>query len=126
VTDERLWTPSELLRRYAQGERDFQGLEIEDPDDPSSFRDAVLDGADFSRCFVVADFCRARMRGCRFTEANVKTCIFDEADLRGSDFSGAAIDAATFRSALLEDANFTGATEQGHCMKPGELPFRAS
>jgi uncharacterized protein YjbI with pentapeptide repeats len=121
-TEGKVWTPSEIRRRYQEGERNFQGLEISDTGDSTSFRDAVLDGSDFSQAFVVADFSRASLSGCRFKEANVKTCVFDEADLRGCDFSGAAIDAATFRSARLEGANFAGAHEQGICMKPGELP----
>jgi uncharacterized protein YjbI with pentapeptide repeats len=121
-TDERVWTTSDIRRRYDQGERDFRDLEISDSNDSASFRDAVLDGSDFSHAFVVADFSRASLNGCRFNEANVKTCIFDEADLRGCDFSGAAIDAATFRSARLDGASFAGATEQGYCLKPGEVP----
>jgi uncharacterized protein YjbI with pentapeptide repeats len=121
-SEEKVWTPSEIRRRYQEGERDFRGLDISDTGDPTSFRDAVLDGADFTHAFVVADFTRARLTGCRFTEANVKTCVFDEADLRDCDFSGAAIDAATFRSARLDGANFAGAHEQGICLAPGEVP----
>jgi uncharacterized protein YjbI with pentapeptide repeats len=121
-TEEKVWTPSEIRRRYHEGERNFQALEVSDMGDSASFRDAVLDGSDFGHAFVVADFSRASLRGCRFKEANVKTCVFDEADLRGCDFSGAAIDAATFRSARLEGANFARAHEQGICLKPGELP----
>jgi uncharacterized protein YjbI with pentapeptide repeats len=121
-TDEKVWTTSEIRRRYEQGERDFQGLEISDSNESDSFRDALLEGSDFSHAFVVADFSRASLSGCRFKEANVKTCIFDDADLSGCDFSGAAIDAATFRSARLDGANFAGATEQGYCMKPGDVP----
>lgn len=103
--DEKVWTPSEIRRLYEEGERNFQGLEVSDTGDSTSFRDAALDGSDFSHAFVVADFSRASLRGCRFKDANVKTCIFDAADLRGCDFTGAAIDAATFRSAQLEGAN---------------------
>ena len=120
--EERVWKPSEIRQRYQDGERDFQGLDIEDSDDSESFRDAVLEGADFSHAFVVADFSRAGLRDARFVEANVKTCIFDEADLRGCMFSRAAIDAATFRSARLDGADFSGASVQGSLMQPGELP----
>jgi uncharacterized protein YjbI with pentapeptide repeats len=120
--EEKVWKPSEIRQRYQNGERSFQSLNISDSDDSESFRDAVLDGSDFSRAFVVADFSRARLCGCRFFEANVKTCTFDEADLRGCNFSGAAIDAATFRSARLEGADFSGASVQSYSMKPGEVP----
>ncbi len=121
-SEDKVWTSSEILRRYRDGERDFHGLDISDSADSASFRDAVLDGADFSHAFIVAYFTKASLRDCRFFEANVKTCVFDGADLRGCDFSGAAIDAATFRAARLEGANFSGASEQGYVMKPGELP----
>jgi uncharacterized protein YjbI with pentapeptide repeats len=120
--ENRVWKPSEIRHRYQNGERDFKGLDIEDSSDSESFRDAVLEGADFSHAFVVADFSRARLRDARFVEANVKTCIFDEADLRGCKFSRAAMDAATFRSARFEGADFSGASAQGSSMQPGEVP----
>ena len=48
------------------------------------FRGALLDGADFSRSFVTADFTGARLRGARLVGANVKACRFDGADLVSS------------------------------------------
>ena len=93
-----------ILARYAAGERDFRELDID-----AAFPGAVLDGADFSGAFVVADFAGASLRGCRFVAANVKTCCFDRADLRDADFSNAAIDAATFEQARFEGAVFEGA-----------------
>ena len=119
---EKVWTPAEIRRRYESGERDFRQVDLDDASDPASFKDAVLDGADFSGSFVVADFQRASLRQCRFVGANVKTCVFDRADLTGADFSGAPIDAASFRAALLESASFAGATVQGRTLKVGEVP----
>jgi uncharacterized protein YjbI with pentapeptide repeats len=122
-SDETVVTPSEIRRRYSDGERDFRGLEIEDKaDDAASFRDAVLDGVDFSQSFIVADFSNASLRGCRFVKGNVKTCVFDRADLHGCDFSETAIDAATFRSAKLEASTFAGATIYGYTLKASEKP----
>ena len=123
-TDERVWTPSEILQRYKQGERNFHGLEISDDsgDESDSFRGALLDSADFSRCFIVADFDSARLRDCRFVEANVKTCKFDGADLLNADFSRAAIDAATFTNCNFEGANFDEAGAYGYTFNKGELP----
>ena len=103
---DKVWTPSEIRLRYERGERNFRGLDIDDTGDSSSFREAVLDDADFTQCFVVADFSRASLRGCRFTPSNVKTCEFDNADLR---------------SARLEGANFAGAQQHGLRLGPGEL-----
>lgn len=120
--DERIRTPAEILARYAQGERDFRELDIADGDS-SSFRDALLEGADFSRSFILADFSGARLRGSRFVEANVKTCVFDGADLGYCDFSRAAIDAATFESCNFEGAQFEGAGCYGYTFARNELPI---
>ncbi len=120
--DEKVSLPSEILRRYAAGERDFRGLDIEDATDATSFRRAILDDADFSGACVVADFEGASLRRCRFVGTNVKTCVFDRADLAGADFSNAPIDAATFRSARLDGADFTGASVHSRTLKPGEFP----
>lgn len=119
---ERIWKPAELILRYQAGDRRFGGLDIDDVEDPASFRDAVLDGADFTGCFIVADFTRASLRGAKFVEANVKTCRFDAADLRGCDFSGAALESTSFEAARLDGAEFAGAGNHSHVMKPGELP----
>jgi uncharacterized protein YjbI with pentapeptide repeats len=121
--DDRIWSPAEILRRYQAGERDFRGIQIEalagaaDPE----FRGANLEEADFTGCFVVADFSGARLRGAKLS-ANVKTCCFDRADLRDADFSNAAIDAATFDGANLEGANFEGAGAYGYTFGKGEPP----
>ncbi len=122
--DERVWTPSEILQRYKRGERDFHGLEISDGagGESASFRGALLDGTDFSHCFIVADFSSARLRDCRFVEANVKTCRFDSADLLNADFFRAAIDAATFTNCNFEGANFENAGAYSYTFKKGELP----
>lgn len=122
--DERAWTPSEILQRYERGERDFHGLDISDGagDESTSFRGALLDGADFSHCFIVADFSSARLRDCRFVEANVKTCRFDGADLLNADFSRAAIDGATFTNCNFAGARFKEAVAYGYTFKKGELP----
>jgi uncharacterized protein YjbI with pentapeptide repeats len=128
-------TPSDILKRYQRGDRDFRGLKIDDPEpyvmegsrfvsvnEPDSFKTAVLDGADFSAAFIVADFRGAHLRNCKFTGANVKTCAFDSADLTDCDFSNAAIVGATFNAARLDRSNFQGAHQQGHSMKSGEVP----
>jgi uncharacterized protein YjbI with pentapeptide repeats len=116
--------PSEIRSRYVAGERDFRGLEIEDGGDATSFRGAVLEGADFSGSFILADFTSANLRGCKFVESNVKTCSFDAADLRDCDFSGAAIDAATFHGARLDGSRFANASAYGYTFQSTELPER--
>jgi uncharacterized protein YjbI with pentapeptide repeats len=134
-SDDVVWRPSQILERYRSGERDFRELDIRDPppyaavgdrfvsiDEPGSFRDAVLEGADFHGAFICADFTRASLRGASFADGNVKTSCFDEADLTDSDFTGSAIDAAGFLGARFDGTRFEGATAQGHSMARGELP----
>jgi hypothetical protein len=127
--DERIWTFAEICRRYADGERDFRGLEMGNyvntdewrQSSCGTFRGAVLDGADFTGSFICADFTGASLRNCVF-RACVKTCVFDGADLRGADFTDAAIDAATFRSARLDGATFAGAGAYGYQFAADEYP----
>jgi 2-iminobutanoate/2-iminopropanoate deaminase len=123
IVDERVRTPAEILERYSQGERDFTALDISDGGTRPSFRGARLDGADFSRSFVLADFTGARLRASRFVGANVKTCAFDGADLQDADFSGALIDAATFEGCNLEGATFEGAGCYSGTFAKGQLPI---
>lgn len=126
MSTERIWTPKEIRERYSQGERDFRGVEIADPDPPgSSFRNAVLEGADFTGAFIVADFSDSNLRRCRFVQANVKTCSFNGTDLFESDFSSASIDGATFVNARVERAKFTGAGWYGKKLEQGQIPDTA-
>lgn len=117
MDSEKVWRPSEILRRYERGERDFRGVEVCDMDehlDEQSFKDARLEDADFSGAYIVANFSGAHLRHAKFTGASVKTCMFDRAHLEGADFSDAAIDGATFVSAHLTGAGFARATAYGH------------
>src|SRR5581483_1854092 len=98
----------ELLERYREGERDFSGADL-DQDPGDDLTGVCLDGADFSRAWLRADFRRASLRGARFREATVKACDFRGADLREADFSGAALCGADFEGAVLDGARFVGA-----------------
>src|SRR5258706_16122518 len=99
----------DVLRRYQGGERDFQGLEIDDLDGKAPFHGAALDGADFSRAFIVADFRNASLRQATFVNANVKTCSYSGADLTNADFTGAALCSTTFSHTRMDGARFDGA-----------------
>ena len=111
----------EVLRRYLAGERDFSGLEIEDAES-ASLRGAILDDADFSRAFIVADFSKASLRGARFVEANVKTCSFTDANLSGADFRGASLCSTTFQGAHMDSARFKGAYFHSYELGDAEKP----
>jgi uncharacterized protein YjbI with pentapeptide repeats len=120
VTEDRIWRPAEILRRYEAGERVFRELDIEGLDGTEEFRGANLEGVEFVVCFISADFSGARLRGAKVS-GNVKCCRFDGADLRGAEFV-AAIDGATFDGADMEGASFEGSGEQGYEYQRGELP----
>ncbi|MBY5396011.1 pentapeptide repeat-containing protein [Rhizobium leguminosarum] len=70
-----------------------------------AFREANLEGADFSHC-------------------NVKTSDFSRANLALATFFGSAIDAAVFDGADLTGTIFEGASAFGYVFGKGELPPR--
>jgi uncharacterized protein YjbI with pentapeptide repeats len=113
-------TLSSILTRYAAGERSFVSLDLDDR--PYDFSGAALVGADFTGCFITANFRGADLQDAVFKEANVKTCDFTGANLRGASFVGAAIDGAVFIGANLTGTSFLGASEQGHVYGASELP----
>jgi uncharacterized protein YjbI with pentapeptide repeats len=114
---------NDILRRYSSGTRNFRGEDLDS--EHLDFRGSNLAGADFSECFICADFSEANLEGCRFVRANVKTCDFRGANLRGATFAEAAIDGATFDQAELSAADFEGASDQGHIYAAGEKPRAA-
>ena len=111
---------SSILERYAAGERSFASEHFDD--DVHDLAGATLDDADFSGCFIVADFQGASLQRVSFRNANVKTCDFTGANLLYASFEGAAIDGAKFEGASLSGASFEGASEQGHIYAKDELP----
>lgn len=111
-----------VLEGYAAGERDFRGLDIEDPEDAAPLRGALLADVDLRDTFLVVDFGGATLHRARFAGANAKTCSFAGADLSGADFSNAALDGTTFAGADLNGARFDGAHLQGHVLRGSERP----
>lgn len=112
--------PGTILERYAAGERSFTSDDF--GDETHDLAGATLDDADFSGCFIVADFRGASLQRASFRNANVKTCDFSAANLLDASFEGAAIDGARFDGASLSGASFAGASDQGHIYSPNELP----
>lgn len=119
---DEILTSTTILQRYAAGERDFFGLEVEDPPDATPLNGAVLDDINFSGAYLVISFEGASLRRARFVGANVKTCLFTNADLRAADFTGACLDGATFVGARLEGCEFEGASVSGYTYPRGERP----
>lgn len=112
-------TATELLQRYASGERTFKGLGAE-KDFTGDFRNAQLEGVILSGC-IVADFTGANLRNASFS-GNLKTCLFRNANLSGACFRGALIDATDFSGARLDATDFCGASESGYVYKENEKP----
>jgi uncharacterized protein YjbI with pentapeptide repeats len=116
-----LITRASILARYAAGERNFRGLNLDC--EAMDFSGTVLVGADFSESFIVASFRGANLAGSLFERCNVKTCDFSNANLEGASFSNSAIDGAEFAGASLVGASFEGATELGHVYAANEYPL---
>jgi len=109
----------ELLARYAGGERNFAGVEL-DEDAENDLSGARLDGIDLSQSLIIASFRGASLRGAVFREANVKTCDFSGADLTGADFRGALLCATTFVGAICDGVRLNGASYHSHEFKDGD------
>jgi len=113
-------TQSELLARYASGQRRFTNLEICD-DGSDALIGATLDGIELIECFVIASFRKASLRNA-VVHANVKTCDFTDADLSNADFRRSALCATTFVGANMEGADFTDAYYHSYCLTADEKP----
>jgi uncharacterized protein YjbI with pentapeptide repeats len=111
---------AELLARYARGERNLRGAELDGV--VCDLRGATLAGADLSLSFLVADLRGADLRDADFTGANLKTCDFRNADLRGARFRGALLEATEFAGAQMDGADFAGASCYSRVLNEGERP----
>ncbi|NIJ63430.1 uncharacterized protein YjbI with pentapeptide repeats [Sphingomonas leidyi] len=113
-------TQSELLLRYASGQRHFSNLNITD-DGSDALVGARLDSIELIDSFVHANFRGASLRNAT-VHANVKTCDFTDADLSGADFQGSALCSTTFLGAKMDGADFTDAYYHGYDLAAGEKP----
>jgi uncharacterized protein YjbI with pentapeptide repeats len=112
---------SELLQRYASGQRRFSNLDIWD-DGSEALAGACLDGIELIDCFVQASFRNSSLKSA-VIHANVKTCDFSDADLSGADFRRSALCSTTFVGANLVDADFTDAYNHGYELAADEKPY---
>lgn len=106
----------ELLKQYAAGERDFQGVILSeqiliDVDlsranlSEANLHKTMLEGANLTRTNLSrANLRGANLRGAELIEANLMKANLREANLRGADLSGADL-----RGADLTDADLGGA-----------------
>lgn len=111
---------SELLLKYASGQRRFCELDIMS-DGSNALVGADLTSIELIGCSVAVSFREACLRDA-VIHSNVKTCDFSNADLTRSDFRTSALCATTFVGAKKTDADFTDAYFHGHSLQKGELP----
>jgi len=113
---------TEVLRRYAAGERRFEGCDFETD---AKFDGAVLAGAIFDGSwFSDASFRGCDLRGASFFRCNVKCADFQGADLSDTSFREAAVEAADFEGAILDRTSFEGAGYYGVTLSDDmEFPY---
>ncbi len=114
---------SELLRRYAAGDRSFEQVRLAGAD----FRSAILHGIDLSSAILSgANFNRADLRGADLSWADLSGADLSGAELQGAiltraDLSGANLSRSNLRKADLSLAQLTDANFQDAIMPEGLL-----
>ncbi|WP_413162395.1 Rid family detoxifying hydrolase [Capilliphycus salinus ALCB114379] len=91
----------ELLEKYAQGERDFQGVEL---------KGVNLNGANLSEINLKdADLTGAKLDGVNLTYAVLKNANLSASDLDKAKLMNANLESANLSQAYLRNTDFTGA-----------------
>jgi maleylacetoacetate isomerase len=114
---------SELLRRYAGGDRSFEQVRLVGAD----FHSAILHGIDLSSAILSgANFNRTDLRGADLSWADLSGADLSGAELQGAiltraDLSGANLSRANLRKADLSLATLTDANFQDTIMPDGTL-----
>ena len=106
--------PTELLRRYADGERDFRGTNLR-----------------------AANLCNVNLRGVNLCRVNLRSVYLSETNLRGAnmrgvslcwanlsgaDLRGADLDGANLYETHLQGTNLQGADLSSTCLDPMTAP----
>lgn len=119
-------TADDFLRRYANGERDFFGIELTNADlsranwnDDNPIGQTItgtvlgegdLSGTDFrANDMRACNFSGSKLVGCRFDRADLTKVCFRDADLSNSSFVGAILIRADLSEANLTGVDFTEA-----------------
>lgn len=76
----------EILDRYTGGDRDFRDLDLDDR--VYDFSNSGVRYAIFAGSFILASFRNAHLEGADFSTGNVKTCDFSEEKLIDARFCG--------------------------------------
>lgn len=112
-------TPTDLLKRYAAGERNFAGITTNGVETRSflcgaDLSNIILSGAYLSRIRLEeVDFSGAKLVGTYLGGATLNRSDFSKADLTGAYLRRAVLASVNLRSANLTGANLSGATLSG-------------
>jgi hypothetical protein len=105
-------TTEELISRYAGGERDFRGSNLEDANleganlEGANLEDANLKDANLKDANLIgANLQGANLEGADLFLANLEGANLEGANLEGADFTRANLDRAILKGASLEGAN---------------------
>jgi uncharacterized protein YjbI with pentapeptide repeats len=102
-------TTTELLKRYAVGERNFAGIELLPPPGTSN---APRDGIELQG---------AILRDINLRGADLSFADLTGADLTGADLLGTYLEWARLDNAIIRDANFRGANLSHCCLDGADL-----
>lgn len=109
-------TGEELRRRYADGERNFSGVDLSGAmvtgsvSDEDFFVAIDLRGIDFSRANLSgADLSGANFTEANFSGANLKRCWMYKCDLTRANFTQADLTQATMTESFMKYTDFTEA-----------------
>ncbi|BAY08048.1 pentapeptide repeat-containing protein [Calothrix sp. NIES-2098] len=112
----KLVDPSELLNRYAAGERNFSNIYIEGADELASanLSGIILNGAVFAEMLLnEINLSGSKLRETDFGQASLYGANLCGADLTRANLRYAVLDSANFSDACLVDAHLKGAS-MGH------------
>ncbi|CDM94577.1 MULTISPECIES: Rid family detoxifying hydrolase [Limnospira] len=109
--------PQELLDRYAEGERDFPGVDLSDTDwQGYDLSEINLEGADFSNSdFKNMVFNRANLKNCNFRGSTFQSVKFVNADLTNACFIKSDLHIIDFAWADLTGAQFGECRQFSSC-----------
>lgn len=103
--------PSELLRFYAAGERNFSGADLRGADlGGADLSDADLSNADLSNAYLhEANLTKANLYQANLREANITKATLVSSNLEKAALIGAKLTNSDLRKANLEEADLTDA-----------------
>ena len=114
---EIIQTIEELLAAYANGQREFEDLDMEG----GSVQGYDLTGIEFRYSCFYLDFRDANLTNAKFIDCNIKTTDFRGANLTNALMKGCQVDGTEFEGATSENFRFEENHCCGHTTEPGDF-----